>query len=452
LNFFRKILGNFNVSNSSQNIKSQQKLDPADLVDLVFNDFKFPTDIYSANKTIFGCLFYQSGPFLLWKSDQIELPESLEIITKIPCQFLMLRYWFWFISSNHGVVASSMLRDEFNNFVRQIEDKDTNFLSSLDYYFDQIDSAIDLHQSTDEKNKTLITDAGEKIELPWEYIFAMHVLLFSEDSKYFNSDGKNFDGNEVKVMECLLHSRFIAEATFKKFKANYIDFDAKKLQTWVWKTNPGLYEQHLIRRHNSIYFIETSRHVDASDVYFARCKDSEEWQGYYSSYLRLKKEILDDEAPINYRDFIASKREELDEVIDSVDRLGVGAKGLDIELMNLRDSLIGIHKYIFEETKNTEGLRLLDIAENHYKEASRKNRPHFINVIGHKSLPPEDVISALLVLDKENLKITISHMESVEDAITNLRTGCLDFVRSHLNYFEDLTEVKEKLKIIGVTL
>lgn len=457
MSFLRNILGSLKLSSSTNEVKSEASKSDSikNQIDIVFRDYEFPKDIYSANKAILGCFFYQTLPFSLWKAEDAKLSEPFEVITKIPCQFLMIRQWFWYLSNNHGHVASSMLKDEFDHLIREMDkdnDSEINFQEGIDYYFKQIDLAIDHFNETSVDKKSLTTANGEKITLPWEYFFAMRILLLSEDSPYFNTDSSDFNGNEVEILKCLTHSTTVANLVFDKFKEHYVDFDAHKLQSWKWKTNAGLYEQHLKRRHNSKYFVEESRVVSAYDVYIARCKDAQEWHALHDEFLRLKKEILEDEATENPLDLIQRQREELDHVIDQVDRLGVGKNGLDIELGKLRESLIGIWRYIYENSNNTEGLKLLDKAESMSKNFSRKNVPDLINALGHSSVPSSDVMSCFLSLNTDDLKECVNHLQSIDGPLSEVRTGCLDFVRQHRSEFDDIDEVKEKLRIIGVAL
>ena len=461
MSFLRNILGNFNLKNAPVKEQEQSKFisNPKQIVEAVFRDFNFPNDIYQANKIIFGCFFYQSPPFTLWKSANSKLPENLEILTKVPCQFLMRRCWFWFLSENHGQVASRMIKDEFYELVNQmdaIEPKpEQNFTELIDFYFSKIDKAIELHSNASPDSKTFKSSSGEVLSLPWEYYLSLTILITSEDSPYYNKDNDDFEGNEYLIMDCLANARFIAEETFLRFKESYIDFDANSLKSWKWIPNAGLYEQHLKRRHNSIYFVKESREVTPYDVYIARCKDIEEWRSYYQRYLILKKEILDDDAPSDVMDFIIKKREEIDEVIDSVDRLGVGKDGLDVQLSNLRNSLIGIWRHIYQQQNNIKGMESLDKAEELSKSHSRKLMPDFINVMGHDSLPAGDVMSAYLSLSIDDLKDCINYLKSNDYVLNNLRTGTLQFVHKHIDYFEnqdDLDMVRDKLAIIGVAL
>ena len=210
-----------------------------------------------------------------------------------------------------------------------------------------------------------------------------------------------------------------------------------------------------MRRYASQYFDADKRNISVVDVYEARVKDSNELSSYYSQAMRLKKEILDDDAPNNYMDFIMLKREEIDELIDKVIRLGVGANGLDVMLDNLRKSLIDIWKYIYTEQNNSKGLELLEKAEIFNQSNSIKFRPNFINAIGHESLPAEDVVSAFLSLSFDELKKVVKYMESDEENRTpllHLRSGSLDYVKSRINDFHNFNEVREKLAIVGVAI
>jgi hypothetical protein len=432
---------------------------PSALVDKVYTDFDFPKDLYSANKLILGCFCYQSAPFSLWKSPTINLPENLEVVTRIPCQFLILRYWFWFLTSNYGSLISGMLKDEFDSIVTELDNAepkdDFNFLEQINFYFTQIDEAIEHYDEIPEDKKSFKDGEGNTLVLPWEYYLALKVLINSVDSPYYKVSDADFDGNDNLVMGCLGYSKYLAEATFNKFKEHFVEFDAHTLKTWKWKKYPGLYEQQLKRKHNCIFFNKADRDVTAYDVYIARLKDSGTWREFNEHYLKLRKEILDDESPANPISFIADKREELDELITKVDMLGAGKQGLDIELSRLRESLIGIWMYIYKEQKNDSGLENLQKAEELNKLHGNQNNPDFIKIIGHDSIPAHQVIPSLLSLNLLELKDVIAHFESddgLRNALINIRTGALSCVKNVMNEIEDLTEVKEKLNVIGVAL
>ncbi|QWD16806.1 hypothetical protein G6700_03345 [Polynucleobacter paneuropaeus] len=461
MKFIRRLFGD---KSQSSLIPTQAKVvkkyeSPSELVDGLYAGFDFPKDLYSANKLIFGAFFYQSAPFTLWKDKTIDLPQNLEVITKVPCQFLMLRYWFWFLTSNYGSVVSGMLKDEFDNFVNELDNAepkdDANFLEQINFYFTQIDEAIEHYEEIPEDKKSFKDTEGNTLVLPWEYYLALKVLMNSVDSPYYKVTDSDFDGNDNLVMGCLGYSKYVAEATYNKFKEHFVEFDAHTLKTWKWKKFPGLYEQQLIRRYNSPFFTKDEQLVSAYDVYIARLRDVTAWREFNDQYLKLKKEILDDESPANPIAFIADKREELDELIDKVDRLGLGKQGLDIQLRRLRESLIDIWMYIYKEQKNQSGLESLQKAEEFNKLNGRHNYPDFIKIMGHDSIPANEVMPSILSLNIRELKEVITYLESddkLRDTLLNIRTGALDCVKQSLNQIQNLDEVKEKLRVIGVAL
>jgi hypothetical protein len=461
MNFIKKLFGD---KSQSSLIPSQVRIvpkyeSPSALVDKVYADFDFPKDLYSANKLILGCFCYQSAPFSLWKSPTINLPENLEVVTRIPCQFLMLRYWFWFLSSNYGSLITSMLKDEFDSIVTELDNTepkdDFNFLEQINFYFTQIDEAIESYEEIPEEKKSFKDGEGNTLVFPWEYYLALKVLMNSVDSPYYKVNDTDFDGNDNLVMGCLGYSKFLAEATFNKFKENFVEFDAHTLKTWKWKKNPGLYEQQLKRKHNCVFFNKEDRVVTAYDVYIARLMDSGTWREFNEHYLKLNKEILEDESPVNAISFIADKREEIDDLINKVDMLGVGKQGLDIELSRLRESLIDIWMYIYKEQNNQSGLESLHKAEEFNKLNGRHNYPDFIKIMGHDSIPAHQVMPSILSLNLNELKEVISYLESddkLRDTLLNIRTGALDCVKQSLNQIQNIDEVEEKLRVIGVAL
>ena len=461
MKFIKRLFGEKSHLNAipKQSKVVQKYESPSALVDKVFADFDFPKDLYSANKLIFGAFFYQSAPFVLWKDKTIELPENLEVITKIPCQFLMLRYWFWFLTSNYGSVVSGMLKDEFDNFVTELDNAepkdDINFLEQINYYFTEIDEAIEHYEEIPEEKKSFKDANGETLVMPWEYYLALKVLINSVDSPYHNVKDSDFNGNDNLVMGCLGYSKYVAEATYNKFKEHFVAFDAHTLKTWKWKRYPGLYEQQLIRKHNSPFFTKEEQFVSAYDVYIARLRDVTAWREFNDHYLKLKKEILDDETPANVMDFIFSKREELDDLIDKVDMLGDGKQGLDIELSRLREYLIDIWMYIYKEQKNQSAIEALQKAEEFNKLNGKNRWPHIAKAMSHDSIPNDQIIPSILSLSLDELKeytIFLEGNEKLRDSLLNLRTGALDCVKQSLNQIQNLDEVKEKLRVIGVAL
>jgi hypothetical protein len=459
--FIKKLFGEKSHPNliPTQSKVVQKYESPSALVDRVYAGFNFPKDLYSANKLIFGAFFYQSAPFILWKDKTIDLPENLEVITKVPCQFLMLRYWFWFLTSNYGSVVSGMLKDEFDSFVNELDNAepkdDANFLEQINFYFTQIDEVIEHYEEIPEDKKSFKDANGETLVMPWEYYLALKVLMNSVDSPYYKVTDSDFDGNDNLVMGCLGFSKYVSEATYKKFKEHFVEFDAHTLKTWKWNKFPGLYEQQLIRRYNSPFFTKEDQLVSAYDVYIARLRDVTAWREFNDHYLKLRKEILDDESPANPIAFIADKREELDELIDKVDRLGLGKQGLDIQLRRLRESLIDIWMHIYKEQKNQSGLESLQKAEEFNKLNGRHNYPDFIKLMGHDSIPANELMPSILSLNIGELKEVISYLEGddkLRDTLLNIRTGALDCVKQSLNQIQNIDEVEEKLRVIGVAL
>ena len=457
MNFIKNILGNLKLQTSKNN-KMSNEPKPAELVDEIFANFDFPKDIHSANRLVVGSFFKQVAPFTLWKPANLVIKPELEIIAKNTSHFVILKCWYLFLAMQHGRIASNMLMDEMWALIDALDEdasNEDNLKSHVKVFMQGIDDAIEHFENTPDSKRSIKTSNGENIELPWEYFLAIRTLIKSVDSPYFEKKGSDFNGDEYTLMECFANARFIGQAYFEKLKNSYTTFDPQTLTTWQWKSEPGLYEQHLMRRYASQYFDADKRNISVVDVYEARVKDSNELSSYYSQAMRLKKEILDDDAPNNYMDFIMLKREEIDELIDKVIRLGVGANGLDVMLDNLRKSLIDIWKYIYTEQNNSKGLELLEKAEIFNQSNSIKFRPNFINAIGHESLPAEDVVSAFLSLSFDELKKVVKYMESDEENRTpllHLRSGSLDYVKSRINDFHNFNEVREKLAIVGVAI
>ena len=455
MKFFTKIFGEKDKPKVAIKYESQEEV-----VHRVFADYDFPKDLQAANKIIFGRFFYPSAPFTLWKDPSINLPDSLEVITKLPCQFLMLRYWFWFLTSNYGPVASGMLKDEFDDYVIELNDAEPkgeiNLLEQINYYFSEIDEAVDHYEEMPEDKKSFKGSDGKSLVMPWEYYFALKVIIHSVDSPYYKvEDATKLGNNDTLVMGCLGYSKYLAEATYNEFKKHLLDFDAHVLKTWKWKATRGLSEQYLFIKHNSVFFEDKDRVITPYDVYIARCKDVESWRGFYAQYLELNKEILEDDIPNDTIGFIIKKREELDDLINHVDALGVGKRGLDVELDRLRKSLIDIWMYIYREQKNESGLATLQEAEELNKLNPRRNYPDFIKFLLSDSLPADHVVPSFLSLSLNELKEVVSYIEtqdSLRETLLSLRTGALDVVNKVRGEIKNLNEVKEKLSVIGVAL
>ena len=75
--------------------------------------------------------------------------------------------------------------------------------------------------------------------------------------------------------------------------------------------------------------------------------------------------------------------------------------------------------------------------------------------MGHDSIPAHQVMPSILSLNLNELKEVISYLESDEsfrEALINIRSGALKCAKTVIDEIKDLSEVKEKLNIIGVAL
>ena len=219
----------------------------------------------------------------------------------------------------------------------------------------------------------------------------------------------------------------------------------KQFPEWTWRTTPGAFERHLQRRHNNPLFPPERRTVSTLDVLEARRKDDAEYQELLKDVKAIE---LPEELPYDWNAFLSDIRERIDALTKRAREVGGDTSKIRGYLESLRGKMSEVWRSCMKGNENA--LKLFEAAEASAKAYDEQFRGEFGNQLlrkGEKSIPPADVIPALLCEDPKSVAAFYETLP--EDNRKNLQKWVADIIARASKEGFDIMTVKEQLYALG---
>ncbi|QWD91772.1 hypothetical protein [Polynucleobacter sp. MWH-Braz-FAM2G] len=437
---------------------SSEPLGGADVIRAIFSQISLPRDLKEANIFLFSAFFNPAPPFDMTVNPDNSLNPEIVELANTSGKVLQLWKWFESVDEKFGSVAGQMVRDDWyalgDKLDQMGEPANSGFRDAIQHYLVFINESITAFMEKPEKDKAIVTKDGTSLPIPWAYFLAMKFLVLDSSSPFSHKTGKEIDGEDWQLAETLVYSMEVATEAFNLILAKLDSFNPDKLMHWEFhQEDAGPFEAHLIRRHNNPLFEPDRQEVNAADVYQARIKDLEIYADVHSKIKAVKKVIFDDEITAEYEANLNTCREILEDCIDEAQDMGKYGLPLYEVATMMRADVLGIWRTAKKD--NPEVIKLLDEAEEVYKNQDFRSKPELICLISGKSMPPEDIIPTILSLSKDEVKKGVEFFSKHDDmrkVLNDVRTGCLDVARAAFKRGAKRDDLSEKLEIIGVSL
>ncbi len=228
------------------------------------------------------------------------------------------------------------------------------------------------------------------------------------------------------------------------------------MQVWQWAETMGAKERHLQRRHNNSLFPLARREVSALEVYIARLADQTERKDAIETLAEIQTELQKEELSLAGLGHLNVMRKRIESVSDRIDKQGKHSKDLKARATALRHSVVGaiLERY---KTDNAESYALIENAEKLYAEREALFDNEWLHATrGPGSTIPKDEIgpSVLSESNDDIRRIVALHEadKSLHSSLQALRSWVEQIVRQARENGDELSEINEKLSILGVAV
>ena len=437
---------------------TSEPLSGSEVIRAIYSQISLPPDLKEANIFLLYAFFNPAPPFdMTINPDHSLNPEIVELATTTG-KVIQLWKWFEAVEEKFGTVAAQMVRDDWyalgDKLDQMGEPTEVGFRNAMEHYLVFIKESISDFIEKPEKDRTIVTKDGTSVPIPWAYFLALKFLILDSSSPFLLTTKRDIDGEDWQLAETNAYALEVATEAYKLILSKLDSFNPDKLMHWVFhQEDAGPFEAHLIRRHNNPLFDLDRQEVNAADVYEARIKDVEIYRDTLAKIKAVKKVIFDDEITSEYQNNLNISREILEDCISDAQNMGkYGLPLLDLAT-SLRADVLGIWRTAKKD--NAEVIRLLDEADEMYKNQDFRSKPELICLISGRSMPPEDIIPTILSLSEDEVRRGVEFFSNDEDmrkTLNDVRTGCLDVARAALKRGANSEDLSKKLSIIGVTL
>lgn len=433
-------------------------LSGSEVIRAIYSQISLPPDLKEANIFLLYAFFNPAPPFDMTINPDHSLNPEIVELANTSGKVLQLWKWFDAVEDKFGTVAAQMVRDDWyalgDKLDQMGEPTETGLRDAMEHYLVFIKESISDFIEKPEKDRTIVTKDGTSVPIPWAYFFALKFLILDSSSPFFHKTNREIDGEDWQLAETNAYALEVATEAYKLILSKLDSFNPDKLIHWVFhEEDAGPFEVHLIRRHNNPLFDLDRQEVNAADVYEARIKDLEIYRSTLEKIKAVKKVIFDDEITSEYESNLNISREILEDCISDAENMGkYGLPLLDLAT-GLRADVLGIWRTAKKD--NSEVIRLLDEADEIYKNQEFRSKPELICLISGRSMPPEDIIPTILSLSEDEVRRGVEFFSNDEDMrkiLNDVRTGCLDVARAALKRGSNRDDLSKKLSIIGVTL
>ncbi len=412
---------------------------------------EWPTDTYEAVRLLLGMLMRaDTPPFSSWNAPGVEFAPNLENPAQSATKGYQLALWFWVFAEKHGVVAARMARDTFCLLANEAQPSTGDVLDNL------IELENRLFQSFDATpiEQRSFMQSGQAVELPMEFFLATGFLLQATDSPYHGRSGVDFEGNDIKLANCLRRATEQALPLFKPMVQAIESFDARALPRWKWSASPGAMERHVQRRYNNPLFPLHRQVVTSNDVYEARVADYQALADIRKELAELAREFYGlTELPADWHPLLNGLRERLDKLEDYRLMAGGENESLGRAIAELRDKVMEIWRSALHN--NAHQLATLEEAETVLRERRavlfatdwmRQLRSHA------SPIPPQEVVAALLSDTPTEIERAVAALQAepqLHSTLDNCRSYAHRLVAEVRAAGHTLPDIDEKLRILG---
>jgi hypothetical protein len=385
-------------------------------------------------------------PFSEWRAEGVVLLPELDELTELGCRGLMLALWFWRFEDVHGAIAGRMVRDEFQLTLNDLSDSLGDITASL---IDVMDRSKASFLDTPETARRL-TIEGKSIDLPFQWFCALTLLTQTTDSPYHGRDDGEFDGNEMPIMECLVYACEVANHFWEPMVASIGPFNPSSYARWRWSRRPGSFERHLQRRDGNPLFDETRRIVNASDVYYARLRDTQALEDVRREVAAIYDTIKKGDLQIDWHTQLNGLREELDSLSARLAEVDGDCASIEAAIAALREHVIATWRTALADS--TDGLAKFDEAEAVYS-SSLENRTAWASHLRNpdRPIPVDEFLPSLLSESLDDMRKAVVLLEDSE-SINETRQACLCLVMRALAEGRPVLEHRQRLAILGVQM
>ena len=405
-----------------------------------FDDIEWPTDAFTSIKFLLDFFVNRGRPFSVWKSDQTTVAPEVGNAIRFAVQGLQLRTYFYIFEQRFGEREAELARDAFCLLLTHVNKQ---FGEATRWLLREVDRAADSAALV--RKKVVVLD-GKEVEASPTYLTGLYFLLNLPDSPCRDCETQaDFKGRDWSMAECLHYGRDVADIVFNPMICALKAFDPLPFPEWAWRTAPGAFERHLQRRHNNPLFPSERRTVSTLDVLEARRKDDAEYQELLKGVKAIE---LPEELPYDWNAFLSDIRERIDALRKRAREVGGDTSKIRSYLDSLRDSMSEVWRGCMKGNENA--LKLFEAAEASAKAYDEQFRGEFGNQLlrkGEKSIPPADVIPALLCEDPKSVAAFYETLP--EDNRKNLQKWVADIIERASKEGLDIMTVKEQLYALG---
>lgn len=306
------------------------------------------------------------------------------------------------------------------------------------YLLGMIDDAVKTAEQHGEK--TIQTSNGD-VQIPPEYLMAVHILMRMPDSPYYNLQTEpEFNEDDWALAECLAHGKDAAKTFFTPMVEAVTTFDAIEFPVWTWRNKPGAYERQLQRRHKNLLFPAALRTVTTADVLNARRKDSADYKALVDKYRAIE---LPETLRRNWNDFLGGLREQIDELRIRARQIGGDTTRIMEMLNSTRLNFVNVWREQMQN--NPEALRLYEIAEAAVREHEETFRGDFCNQLlrDDPTIPASELVPSLLCEDPESVASFWQQLPDAQRQDTN--KWAADCIHAAIAEGFDIGSVREQL-------
>jgi len=360
--------------------------------------------------------------------------------------------WLWFAMycQRRDAVEAAMLRDHFYALLDRVAGE-KGFGAQVSGLFEAPDRAPNsAHHLTHAR-----LGAAAHVEVSPEYRTGMHQLPAFPRAPRRAANMAIVEEDARRFGQCVQNAKINAQDVIVPMLEFIHAFDPTQIRVWQWAATMGAKERHLQRRHKNSLFPRDRREVSALEVYTARVADQTEREEASETLAEIQTELQRAELSVASLGVLNTMRKRIESVSDRIDKQGRHSKDLKARATVLRQSVVGsvLERY----TDNVESYALIENAEKLYAEREARFDNEWLHATrGPGSTIPKDEIGPSVLSERNDdiRRIVALHEadKSLHSSLQALRSWVEQIVRQARENGDELSEINEKLSILGVAV